>query len=426
MTSTWIPGLAPDPDHPVPDALSPPELVETAEREIGIPATRWATQTAQRIVDEVTARFRESSEPVLVTGSEREGCEASLLTVLVALHKQIPSVSRSGSATDSVHQSVHRGVAINTVLKTVWACHAMAQDALLAEVERMVPEARLVEEVRRLNRAMNSYITSYAGELIREYEEEVALWKGRAPAEQLRIFNLIVAGVDPGENAEEILGVRLTDVHLIATVWSRAAGRVPDKDATIATFAHTAGDALGAVRTLVLPQDDATELWWSWTGAAPADHVDRLRRLAKPSWMNLAVGTPERGPRGVLGSHRACLQAARVGRSSEVGSFWPYADVRVIAMLSADPEAARTFTRDTLAGLSAPDGKIEALRETLRVYLLNGGSRTATAKHLYIAVNTVSYRVAKAGDMLGRPAAEHAVETLLALELARYYPDFLA
>ena len=98
----------------------------------------------------------------------------------------------------------------------------------------------------------------------------------------------------------------------------------------------------------------------------------------------------------------------------------------MIALLSADPDADRTFARDTLAGLSTPDTKTGALRETLRVYLLNNGSRTVTGKQLYIAVNTVSDRVAKAGDLPGRPAAERTVETLLARELAHYFPDFLA
>jgi hypothetical protein len=397
-----------------------------AEREIGVPATWWAAQTAERIVDDVTARFRESSTPAMVTGSEREGCEASLLTVLVGLHQEIPSVSRSGSATENVRQSVHRGVGIDTVLNTVWACHAMAQDALLTEVERVLTGERLISEVRRLIRAMTSYITSYAGELIREYEEEAALWKGRVPAEQLRIFTLLVAGSDPGAHAEEILGVRLTDVHLVASVWRRAAGRLPDSEGTIATFACTAGETLGAARTLILPQEDSTVVWWSWRAMPPADHLDRLRRLTRPPWMNLAVGTAERGSHGVLDSHQACLQAARVGKRSEIDSFWPYAELRVVALMSADAEAARRFARAELAGLSAKDAKLQALRETLRVYLRNGASRTATAKDLYIAVNTVSYRVAKAGDLLGRPAGERPVETLLALELAHYFPDFLA
>lgn len=425
MTSTWIPGLRPDPGQLVPERMSPPELIEMAEREIGVPATWWAAQTAQRIVDDVNARFRESSTPAMVTGSEREGCEASLLTVLVGLHKEIASVPRSGSATENVRQSVHRGVAINTVLNTVWACHAMAQDALLTEAEKVLAGERLISEVRRLTRAMTSYITSYAGELIREYEEEAALWKDRVPAEQLRIFTLLVAGADPGENAEEILGIRLTDVHLVASAWSRAAGHLPDKEAAVAAFARTAGETLGAARTLILPQEDLTVVWWSWRGTPPGDYLSRLRHLARPTWMNLAVGTAERGSPGVRGSHQACLQAARVGQRSEIDSFWPYADLCVVALMAADAAAARRFTRAELAGLSAKDAKAEALRETLRVYLRNGASRTATAKDLYIAVNTVSYRVARASDLLERPASERPVETLLALELARYFPDFL-
>lgn len=158
----------------------------------------------------------------------------------------------------------------------------------------------------------------------------------------------------------------------------------------------------------------------------PGDYLNRLRRLARPAWINLAVGTTEQGSNGVRSSHQACLQAARVGQGSEVDSFWPYDDLCVVALMSADAAGARRFTRAELARLSAKDAKVEALRETLRVYLRNGASRTATAKDLYIAVNTVSYRVAKADDLLGRPAGQRRVETLLALELAHYFPGFLA
>ncbi|HEY0936626.1 MAG TPA: helix-turn-helix domain-containing protein [Trebonia sp.] len=423
--SAWIPGLRPDPGQPAAERLSPPELVAVAEREIGVSATWWAAQTAQRIVEDVTARLRKNPAPATATGSEREGCEASLLTVLVGLHQGVPSVPRSGSATENVRQSVHRGVAVNTVLNTVWACHALAQDALLTEIEKELTGERLISEVRRLTRAMTGYITSYAGELIREYEEEAALWRGRVPAERLRVFTLLADGADPGGDAEDILGVRLTDAHLVASVWGQAAGHLPGRQRAISAFAQDAGETLQAARTLVLPQEDMTVLWWSWRATPPGDHLDRLRRLARPSWMNLAVGTTERGPEGVRGSHQACLQAARVGRRSKAASFWSYADLRVVALMAADTEAARRFAQAELAGLSGKDAKSAALRETLRVYLRNGASRTVTAKELYIAVNTVSYRVAKAAGLLGRPAGEHSVETLLALELARYFPDFL-
>ncbi len=424
-TSTWIPGLRPDPDRPVPERASPPDTIGSAEREIGAPATLWAAQTAHRIVDEVTKKFRANSVPAMVTGSEREGCEASLLTVLVGLHKGVPSVPRPGAATENVHQSVRRGVAVHTVLQTVWACHGMVQDALLAVVENAVPQNRLVDEVRRLNTAMNSYITSYAGEIIREYEDEAALWRGRVPAEQLRIFRSLVAGGAPEGNAEEILGVRLTDFHLIGSVGKRAPGHVPEKDSMIATFADTAGDVLGAARTLILPQEDITEIWWSFRSPPPLDHSQRLRALARPSWMNVAIGSPGRGPNGILVSHRACLKAGQVGKHSAVESFWSYADVRVIALMSTDRDAAQMFTRDELAGLTAPDAKVATLRETLRLFLRNGGSRTVTAEHLHIAANTVSYRVARAGELLGRSAGERPVDTLLALDLGHYFPDFL-
>jgi hypothetical protein len=52
------------------------------------------------------------------------------------------------------------------------------------------------------------------------------------------------------------------------------------------------------------------------------------------------------------------------------------------------------------------------LRNTLRCFLKSGNSRLAAARELRLAPNTVAYRVARAAELLGRPAAERPTETL--------------
>jgi DNA-binding PucR family transcriptional regulator len=82
--------------------------------------------------------------------------------------------------------------------------------------------------------------------------------------------------------------------------------------------------------------------------------------------------------------------------------------------------------REELAGLDGPEPKAVELRNTLRCFLKSGNSRLAAARELRLAPNTVAYRVARAAELLGRPAAERPTETLMALELASHFPDYLA
>ncbi|MET1155062.1 helix-turn-helix domain-containing protein, partial [Arthrobacter sp.] len=47
------------------------------------------------------------------------------------------------------------------------------------------------------------------------------------------------------------------------------------------------------------------------------------------------------------------------------------------------------------------------------------------AQALHLATNTVAYRVKRAADLLGRPANENPVTTLVALELAHAFPHLM-
>jgi DNA-binding PucR family transcriptional regulator len=64
------------------------------------------------------------------------------------------------------------------------------------------------------------------------------------------------------------------------------------------------------------------------------------------------------------------------------------------------------------------DPAIERLRETLRVYLDEGGNGPRAAKRLNTHRNTELARVARAEELLGRPVGERRLALALALELA--------
>jgi DNA-binding PucR family transcriptional regulator len=87
-------------------------------------------------------------------------------------------------------------------------------------------------------------------------------------------------------------------------------------------------------------------------------------------------------------------------------------------MLTQNPEEARRFVARELGDLAAEDKAVARLRDTLRVFLEEGGSFQATALRLGVHKNTVAYRVRRAEELLGRRVRERRLELETALRLA--------
>jgi DNA-binding PucR family transcriptional regulator len=97
-----------------------------------------------------------------------------------------------------------------------------------------------------------------------------------------------------------------------------------------------------------------------------------------------------------------------------------FAEVAPVAMMLGTPELLRAWVLSTLAGLATDDEHHARLRDTLLVFLRTGGSYKATAEQLVLHKNTVQYRIRKAEESLGRPAAEHRDDVELALRVSRW------
>jgi DNA-binding PucR family transcriptional regulator len=63
-------------------------------------------------------------------------------------------------------------------------------------------------------------------------------------------------------------------------------------------------------------------------------------------------------------------------------------------------------------------GTADRLRETVLAFLVSGGSPTRVAEELFVHKNTVTERIKRAEEMLGRKVNESPVELEAALTLA--------
>ena len=83
-------------------------------------------------------------------------------------------------------------------------------------------------------------------------------------------------------------------------------------------------------------------------------------------------------------------------------------------------ELLRAWVIGTLAGLAADDEHHARLRDTLLVFLQNGGSYKSTAEQLMLHKNTVQYRIRRAEESLGRPVGDDRHNVQLALQASQW------
>ncbi|KAA1420922.1 hypothetical protein F0U44_00830 [Nocardioides humilatus] len=165
---------------------------------------------------------------------------------------------------------------------------------------------------------------------------------------------------------------------------------------------------------------------WCWFGTRQAPDVAELRDSAP--WLaerglSATVGSPSEGLAGFRQSHQEAQEAQRVAFAMvSPAALTLFADVEVLAVMSASPEASRRFVLRTLGPLADPGETTSRLRQTLSA-LLTSGSVDEASTRLTVHKNTVRYRVNQAEELLGRRAYDAPTETELAL---RYYEAFLA
>jgi hypothetical protein len=179
----WVRHLsAPDGREPVSPASSQASI-DSATATIGAGPVSWAVSAADQIVTAVAQDLGGQMERAPVTGYEREACEACLLASLASLVLRSP-VHTPAEAINQVRMSVRQGIPVAGVLRTVWASHTMVQDTLLGEASRLLPAERIVAAIRALNDRLSEIANVYVRELMAEYEEELAVWRGDLTADR--------------------------------------------------------------------------------------------------------------------------------------------------------------------------------------------------------------------------------------------------
>jgi DNA-binding PucR family transcriptional regulator len=347
----------------------------------------------------------------------RASSEANIGQVLrmLAHGARIDDITVPHEALDFLRGNVRRGLPLAVLLRSYRLGHAwLWQQWSETLQERVEDSGELLAGQDESSAFMFAYVDRISGALVEEFgtERERML----RSAEQLRADTVrAILGGDPvdTEAASRRLGYELRRHHVAMRV-SSGASEVDGLERAVGEAAA----ALGGIEPLVIASGAAR--FDVWCGSFDPPATGALARYEPPPRVLVAFGKPGEGVAGFCSSYGEAKEAARIGAliGDSKSSVTSYARVELVSLLASDLPRARAFVASQLGPLASRDGTAERLRDTVLAFLVSGGSPTRVAEELFLHKNTVTERIKRAEQMLGRGVNENPVELEAALTLA--------
>lgn len=428
MTGEWLLRLRPDGGAERPAPASYPATIDEAEADLGSGPVAWAVETAIGAVERSERQTPDVAAGLAREHTARRSSEACALAILRGLRHDLPPgrFQVPEEATEGNRELVHRGVPLDRILRAVWTSHVHTYERLLASLRLLLDPGQWPRESERITRLSFGYVDELTSAFTTHYSAERDSWLTSLSAARRRLVDDVLAGrhVDRAA-ASRTLGLHLGHHHVAAVLWWEPDGPQDSGSGSLYRLTTALVHASKASHSLVLPTG-ASEVWaWlSWPHRPPEDLAALVREeTGAAQGVCVALGPRGQGEEGFRHSHLAAREAERLGRvmphREAHEGVYDYADLAVLSLLTSEPERAERFMRETLGPLAGPDPRLAEIRETLRLYLAHGRSRTAAAAELFVARNTVAYRVKRAEHLLGRPIPRDHLPLRLALEIGR-------
>lgn len=269
---------------------------------------------------------------------------------------------------------------------------------------------------------MSHWLDTIVESLIVVFTAEREQWQRGALARRTDTVKAILAGqaVDI-DAATTALAYPLRQYHTAFTVWVDET--VPDAEVQqlLDTGACAVGTAVGGARPLVISSGARAAWCWSATPKTSKPVSDKVI-AALPQFVDVSVGTCQRGADGFRRSHAEAIAALTVAHRRGAGSA-RYADVELACLAAGivGEDGMTALVERELGKLAAPDEAAERLRDTVRLYLEHAGDARAVGEVLNVHPNTVRYRVRQAEQIIGHPVDERRVYLEVALHAVKAF-----
>jgi DNA-binding PucR family transcriptional regulator len=347
-------------------------------------------------------------------------------TCLQILQHQIElsSVHAPAASLEYARRRAQRGTPLTALLRAYRLGHTCFSDWLLKELAQQADDAHMITAATlSMSKTVAGYVDQTSEEIVAAYTGEREHWlRNRSAARAARIRDLLSEGRVNVSATEATLGYRLRQYHVGVVCWADDATAAVDNITRLDhAISHVAAKVVGSGDPVFLPRDEASA--WAWLPLGIRDRFDAeaASTVGTDGDIHFAFGDAVKGVTGFRLTHRQALAAQAValaaGTPPRVVTF---TDVAPVAMMLGSPDLLRAWVLATLGGLATDDEHHARLRDTLLVFLQSGGSYKTTAEQLVLHKNTVQYRIRKAEESLGRPAAENRQDVELALQTSRW------
>ncbi|GGF21431.1 PucR family transcriptional regulator [Subtercola lobariae] len=387
-----------------------------AVRAVGRGPVDWAVElgyrVAQRIVQDVPS-FDEGDDSFEVL---RMATESTTIQLLLALAGVDIGEASTSEAIDCVNDFVRRGISLDDTLRGIHLGHSVMASAFLAACEEFGDPAVRLTQIQAVSERMFEFFDVFSAQMADVYLRETTRRSSSDDAVTFELVSEVLRSTVP-DNAQfaKRVGYSLAKQHLAVIVWSSSLAR----DADQLELQNAATDLLRRLhptQKLVLPVGVGRV--WGW--ASPAGPVDELvgAMMAVPlkNGIRAAVGYPASGIDGFRRSHREAEAAFTLLQTVDAPAHVvPYADVDLLSLIVADRERALEFARRELGALGDDNQYARELRATVAAFIDAQGSPHAAATRLNVSRNTVSYRIRRAEELLGRDISERRAQLHAAL-----------
>lgn len=281
--------------------------------------------------------------------------------------------------------------------------------------------ALLMEVISRSSQRMFAYVDAVVAEQVRLWEHQRERWSGHLISQRTEAVRRLLEGeTSTPQRAAREIGYKLDRQLVAGVLWESPSASLRDAPGRMSRLELTAEaivNAVGGARVLVIPAEPACI--WAWFALDADFDVDTLERgvgAQLHDGQGLALSIPGRGLEGFRAGHRQALRAQRFAELSQgARGVVRFDEVETLCVMSEDPELLAEFVARKLGPLAATSSSARRLRETLLVWLREGGSASRAAECLRTHKNTVRNRVQRAEELLGRPLEDDRLGLELAL-----------
>lgn len=414
----WVLKLRPaQPHQPAPACGS--EIWQLALDRLGEGPSAWAIELALELSRTASAQLSLGAGERTVQ-MLRPSAESFVITTLLAVLSGVPEKrGRTAEIEQQLIDVIPRRVPLEKILKGFRAGNDELAAAYLNACRRLVPPDQQAEQLAVVYTILFEFANSFHATISDVYLAEERRWLASANTRRDQLVLSILAGEETStETASRVLAYDLASSSHVGMVFRRDTDASPDT-APLREVAASLLRGLGAPARLMVAVD-RTEIW-AWVSGTSQDALDASSFSAPPDVL-VTLGRRHSGPDGFRATHAEAQAAARVAELNTTavrgGRVVDFHDVRLVALLTTETADALSFMHDELGRLGGTGETPRVLRETLRAYLTSNCRPQDAARALFVAKNTVIYRVKRAEELLGHDIRTRQLELSVALRLA--------